>query len=525
MKKKIFTILFAILLFTVLSITVFAYTNGDVDGNGKIVASDARLALRYSAQLEVLTDEQIAAADVDGSGKVTASDARKILRVAAHLDAPFEGLNIDEYLIEEGVLNVAVPIDNAPFGYMEDGVVKGFDVDAVTKLASKTRLEVKLHPMSLAECIEAVKNGTCDIATGVNEDKLPDGTAVVGKYLYCSLTCVVLKDSELKTVADIRNNKELVVGVIEDTPGAKVAETISANGADAYFDTCADAVVALENGRIDVLITDDTYAIYTGNANGSVDFIDDETFYVVDMAFVTSASSVQLAEKLKPYITAMNSGVDWDESGRSSISVSQKKVSLRPGGTACVEITAECFYTPHPSVSLSGNIYKTSVEEINGKTYVFITAPSNLIGISYVTAGMWSGPQSYEASIEVEIDVDCPNYYQYFDGVNIPDFGAYTATAPVENMIDTENNLVIHTYLASDLYYNGVTDNTKIDCYLDALEKAGYKYMGYQEIENTVSLIFMNEKTQKYVSYVEAYDEEGYLVAVGVGYPLPDSIS
>ena len=59
---------------------------GDVDGNNKVTAADARMVLRYSAKLENLTDNQQKVADVDNSGKVTAADARMILRVAAKLD-------------------------------------------------------------------------------------------------------------------------------------------------------------------------------------------------------------------------------------------------------------------------------------------------------------------------------------------------------------------------------------------------------------------------------------------------------
>ena len=63
---------------------------GDIDNNGKINASDARLALRIAAKLENnMTDNQLKAADVTKDGKVTASDARKILRVGAKLDKEF----------------------------------------------------------------------------------------------------------------------------------------------------------------------------------------------------------------------------------------------------------------------------------------------------------------------------------------------------------------------------------------------------------------------------------------------------
>jgi hypothetical protein len=59
---------------------------GDVDGDGVITASDARLALRYSAKLIVLTEHERSAADIDKDGNVTASDARTILRISAKLE-------------------------------------------------------------------------------------------------------------------------------------------------------------------------------------------------------------------------------------------------------------------------------------------------------------------------------------------------------------------------------------------------------------------------------------------------------
>lgn len=59
---------------------------GDVDGDGRVTASDARLILRAAAQIVTLTMEQEALADVDNDGVVTALDARMVLRVAAELE-------------------------------------------------------------------------------------------------------------------------------------------------------------------------------------------------------------------------------------------------------------------------------------------------------------------------------------------------------------------------------------------------------------------------------------------------------
>lgn len=56
---------------------------GDVNGDGKVSAIDARMALQYNAGNKELTAEQKAAADVNGDGKVSAIDARWILQAVA----------------------------------------------------------------------------------------------------------------------------------------------------------------------------------------------------------------------------------------------------------------------------------------------------------------------------------------------------------------------------------------------------------------------------------------------------------
>lgn len=58
---------------------------GDVDGDGKKTAADARTVLRASARLETLTEEQKKAADVNGDNLITAADAQQILKEAAGL--------------------------------------------------------------------------------------------------------------------------------------------------------------------------------------------------------------------------------------------------------------------------------------------------------------------------------------------------------------------------------------------------------------------------------------------------------
>ncbi len=59
------------------------YRNGDMDGDGYIMAKDARTALRISAELDECSDLQFRAGDLNKNNMIDASDARLILRKSA----------------------------------------------------------------------------------------------------------------------------------------------------------------------------------------------------------------------------------------------------------------------------------------------------------------------------------------------------------------------------------------------------------------------------------------------------------
>jgi hypothetical protein len=58
----------------------YARITGDVDGDGDITSTDARLALQAAVGKVDLSEDEAAAADVDGDGEVTSTDARLILQ-------------------------------------------------------------------------------------------------------------------------------------------------------------------------------------------------------------------------------------------------------------------------------------------------------------------------------------------------------------------------------------------------------------------------------------------------------------
>lgn len=91
MKKRLLSIILAIAML-ISGISIYAsaenktYSLGDVNGDGNITASDARLILRVAAKLETETSFIKLYGDIDSNGSITASDARRTLRIAAKLD-------------------------------------------------------------------------------------------------------------------------------------------------------------------------------------------------------------------------------------------------------------------------------------------------------------------------------------------------------------------------------------------------------------------------------------------------------
>ncbi len=60
----------------------------DIDENGKVEAADARLALRFSVDLDYYSRAELLIGDTDGNNSLTAADARYILRYSVGLEKP-----------------------------------------------------------------------------------------------------------------------------------------------------------------------------------------------------------------------------------------------------------------------------------------------------------------------------------------------------------------------------------------------------------------------------------------------------
>ena len=167
-KAVISIILATLLCAAMLPVSAFAGTVGDVDANGKVDATDARLALRAAVGLDTLTDEGKQAADVDVNGTVDATDARLILRAAVGL----EELHVHSFTTE---VIKAADCENAgeekltcTCGYTETKTVPALGHKTVTEEAVKATCteDGKTEKVYCTVCEKVLKEQTVVPATG-----------------------------------------------------------------------------------------------------------------------------------------------------------------------------------------------------------------------------------------------------------------------------------------------------------------------------------------------------------------------
>ncbi len=165
MKKSI-SILLCAVIFVSIYVVGGAYLAGDIDGNGKVNAADARYALRVAAKLENADEQQQKICDINADGKVNAADARTILRIAAKLESGEAKPDIQTVELNENALTkVLTPAEiyNVGTEYTCEVFVFGADNFAISRatgffITADGVLVTNYHVIKSASSI-TVKNG------------------------------------------------------------------------------------------------------------------------------------------------------------------------------------------------------------------------------------------------------------------------------------------------------------------------------------------------------------------------------
>ena len=217
--------------------------------------------------------------------------------VAAALAVPVQAAELmaPKSLIDDGKLTYAVAATFAPFEYMEDGKLVGFDIEMITEISKRMGLEPKPLSMEFKGLIPALQGKRADIINSGMYIK-PERAKVVDFIPYMrignQLVVAIGNPRNIQDQADLCGLKVAVtLGGFQEGLAREQAEKCVAAGKPAVevltFPSAQDAALVLKQGRADAIYNSTPGAVKQVTALPDVYAIGGETFgpyYLVGIA-------------------------------------------------------------------------------------------------------------------------------------------------------------------------------------------------------------------------------------------------
>ena len=158
---------------------------------------------------------------------------------------------------KRGTLVAGVKADYPPFGYTDkDGQVVGFDIEIVNYMAKKLGVKVDLRPVTSANRIPMLANGTIDMLAAsftitIEREKVVDFSI---PYFMSGGSFLVKKGSGIKGYASLAGK---TVTFTQGTPWEKKTLQEQPKAKSLVFQDKPQAVLAVKQGKADAYVDDD----------------------------------------------------------------------------------------------------------------------------------------------------------------------------------------------------------------------------------------------------------------------------
>ncbi|MCK5780275.1 MAG: basic amino acid ABC transporter substrate-binding protein [Psychrilyobacter sp.] len=167
------------------------------------------------------------------------------------------GSKDEEKVVEEQITKIRVATNPmfAPFEFMKDGEIVGFDIDLIDVISRKIGLELEIEVIYFEGLIPALEAEKIDLViAGMSAtDKRKELVNFTTTYYTASQVIVIDKDNQDIPTFDSLNGKK--VGVVLGYTGAAMASKIDNITIEKYSAGYA-AIIDLKAGKIDAVILD-----------------------------------------------------------------------------------------------------------------------------------------------------------------------------------------------------------------------------------------------------------------------------
>ena len=173
---------------------------------------------------------------------------------------------------ENGTISVAIADSDMPVSYVSEGLARGFDVELVIRFAKEYGYGIEFHAVDFDTKLAGITSNKYDVAIGgitVTEERREemDFTATY----YVSPVYMVTKGEASSAISDLSDKR---IGLVTGSIFAVTLPPILPDANFMEFNTYADVISALENGKIDTFPTDESIykaMLWEGSAVDRID--------------------------------------------------------------------------------------------------------------------------------------------------------------------------------------------------------------------------------------------------------------
>lgn len=214
---------------------------------------------------------------------------------------------------EDGkVLDFGTSADFPPYEYYEGDEIVGIDPDILRAIGDYMGVEVRLNDMDFNNIIASIDSGKIDGGAAgftVTEER-KKSVNFTDSFTKTSQIIITRKDSDIKEVEDLNNGVK--IGTQLGTIGDTIAKDDFGEENVNSFNKVPDAILSLQNKKIDAVILDKHSAENFVNANKDLTII--ETPYLEEeYAIAISKDNPELLEDMNEAIAALKESGEIDK--------------------------------------------------------------------------------------------------------------------------------------------------------------------------------------------------------------------
>jgi len=174
----------------------------------------------------------------------------------------------DHSKAKEHVLTVATTGDTPAYSYIEEGQLKGFEIELMEEIAKELKKPVKFETVKFKKILETVESGKADIAIGTisSEEKKSHPNLLFSDSYHSAVTVVLtFKNSTVQTVDGFIKKIKGAFGVEKKSIQQhllkdKLHDTVFLGKKFEFTPKLQDLVNALDNKNLEAIVVNEIYA-------------------------------------------------------------------------------------------------------------------------------------------------------------------------------------------------------------------------------------------------------------------------